>query len=130
MFRVKTDKCTNCRLCQLACVWCHEGVNGVNTSRIGINDNWPDHPDILICLSCKGHECVEACPEDALRWDSWVLLDVDKCTGCQSCVTACPVNGVHWNHNTDRPLICDTCSGLYACIMSCPTGAIKRRGGK
>lgn len=130
MFRLKLDRCTNCRICQLACVWGHDGKNGVSTARIGIGDNWPEHPDISICLACKSHKCVEACPEDALSWEKWILLDTDKCTGCQNCVTACPVAGVHWDITTDLPLICDTCSGMYACIKWCPTGAIKLRGAK
>ncbi len=128
MFKLKPDKCTNCRLCELACVWTHESLNGVSMARLRISDHWPDHPAIAICLACKGRNCVQACPEDALRWDNWIVLDVEKCNGCQSCVQACPMDGVHWDHATDQPLICDTCSGQYSCVKWCPTGAIPWAG--
>ena len=128
MFKLKTKNCTNCRICELACVWAHEGVNGTSSARVRIKDNWPKSSGIKVCLSCRGHECVEACPEDALSWDGHVVLDKDKCTGCQSCVEACPVEGVHWNAAAGQPLICDTCQGLYSCVKNCPTGAITLRG--
>jgi Fe-S-cluster-containing hydrogenase component 2 len=128
LFKLKPNNCTNCRMCELACVWAHEGVNGTATARVRIADHWPKRPGIAICLACKGHECVEACPEDALSWRDWVQLDEDKCTGCMSCVEACPVGGVHWNPATDQPLICDTCSGAHSCAKTCPTGAITLGG--
>jgi Fe-S-cluster-containing hydrogenase component 2 len=130
LFKLKMNGCTNCRICELACVWAHERVNGVRTARVRIKDNWPKHPDIKICLACKGHECVEACPEEALHWDNWVHLDADKCTGCQSCVDACPVAGVHWDEQAGLPLICDACQGLHSCAKQCPTGAITLGGVK
>ncbi len=128
MFKLKTDNCTNCRMCELACVWAHEGVNGTSTARVRIADHWPQRSGIKVCLSCKGHECVESCPEDALSWQDYVHLDVDKCVGCMTCIEACPVGGVHWNAAANIPLICDTCSGDYSCVTACPTGAITLGG--
>ena len=128
MFKLKTNLCTNCRMCELACVWAHEGVNGTATARVHITDNWPKTSGIKVCLACKGHECVAACPEEALTWDGWVHLDRDKCTGCMTCVDACPVGGVHWHEAAGHPLICDTCSGAHSCAKTCPTGAITLRG--
>ncbi len=126
MFKLKTKECTNCRMCELACVWAHEGVNGTRTARVRITDNWPGRPGIHVCLGCRGHECVAACPEGALSWQNHVHLEADKCNGCMSCKDACPVDGVHWNQSAGLPLICDTCDGSYPCVKICPTGAITK----
>ena len=128
MFKLKTKNCTNCRTCELACVWAHRGVNGTATARIRIADNWPEKPGINVCLDCRGHECISSCPEDALTWQDFVCLNVDKCTGCRACVDACPVTGVHWDESRGVPLICDTCEGRYSCVKNCPAGAILLRG--
>jgi carbon-monoxide dehydrogenase iron sulfur subunit len=124
LFKLKTNNCTNCRMCELACVWAHQGSNGTATARVRIKDNWPGKPAIKVCLSCKKRECVASCPEEALSWEGHVVLDADKCTGCQTCVDVCPVGGVHWDQETDNPLICDTCDGKYSCVKNCPAGAI------
>jgi molybdopterin-containing oxidoreductase family iron-sulfur binding subunit len=45
-----------------------------------------------LCMHCKNPACVDVCPTGASyqREDGVVLVDYDKCVGCQSCVVACP----------------------------------------
>ncbi len=43
-------------------------------------------------MHCKNPACVDVCPTGAShqRKEGIVLVDYDKCVGCQSCVVACP----------------------------------------
>jgi len=128
MFKIKKSSCTNCRLCMLACTTAHEpGLQSVKQARIHIEDDWPDIGGIHVCIACKDHPCIEACPGEALSWDGHVVLDEDKCIFCNACVDACPVGGVSIHPATAYPLICDTCGGRFSCVSVCPTGAISRR---
>lgn len=126
MFKLKRSVCTNCRLCMIACTSAHNpGVQSVNLSRVHIEDNWPEASGINVCVPCKDHFCIAACPEDALSWDGHVVLDKEKCTSCGACVPVCPFGGVQ-SHPDGSPLICDTCDGAYSCTQICPTKAISR----
>src|SRR5512142_2970561 len=41
------------------------------------------------------HQCVEACPTDALRVEgSRIALDMGRCLFCTECTTACPTGAV------------------------------------
>ena len=43
------------------------------------------------------HECVEACPTDALRVDEQGLgLDLGRCLFCQECVDSCPEGAIRY----------------------------------
>jgi carbon-monoxide dehydrogenase iron sulfur subunit len=128
MFMLKKGKCTNCRLCMLACTAAHyPGVQSTKLARIYIEDAWPEVGGIHVCLPCKERFCINTCPENALTWEDHVVLDPDKCTQCGECVDACPVGGVRLHPGTGYPHICDTCDGVFSCAKTCPTGAISRR---
>ena len=109
------------------CSWSHFGENTTKRSRIKVEADWPKTPVITVCLACKDHECVTACPHEALSWQDWVHLDKDSCDGCAVCVGACPVNGIQMDTRTDLPLICDTCEGKYRCVQWCPTQAVQKK---
>ena len=108
----------------LICSWTHFAENTTKRSRIFVDAKWPEIPAIKVCLACPNHECVTACPHDALAWKNWIQLDKERCDGCGACLEACPVNGVQMDSQTDLPLICDTCEGQFQCVQWCPTNAI------
>lgn len=127
MFKLKRSACTNCRLCMLACTAAHnQGKQSVKLARVHIEDGWPEMSTIQICVPCKEHLCITACPEDALSWNGHVVLDEGRCTQCGECVTACPFSGVRVHPGSGLPLICDTCGGEFSCVKVCPTRAISR----
>jgi CRP-like cAMP-binding protein/Fe-S-cluster-containing hydrogenase component 2 len=101
------------------------------------------------CRHCQwGAECVESCPENAIRLDqTGYLVITDRCTGCGACVTACPYDAISqvpiypennsllsWllRHTSRvepsmlRANKCDACSGYddHACISACPSNAL------
>ena len=127
MIKITRSLCTECQICMAICSWEHFGETTTKRSRITVDADWPQTPKILVCLACKQHECVEACPHDALTWDNWIVLDKDRCDSCGSCIEACPVSGVHMDLHTNLPLICDTCGGKFQCVAWCPTQALKRK---
>ncbi len=128
MFTLKKSSCTYCRLCMLACTAAHEpGVQSVKMARIHIEDDWPEVRGIGVCVACKEQLCIMTCPEDALSWRGHIVLDQDKCTTCHECVEACPYQAIMVHPETNYPLVCDTCGGRFSCVNTCPTGAIARR---
>jgi carbon-monoxide dehydrogenase iron sulfur subunit len=120
-------RCTECQICMEICSWTHFGENTPKRARIRVEADWPKIPVISVCLACKDHECVAACPHDALKWEKWIRLDKNKCDACGLCLEACPVDGICMDPITHLPLICDTCRGDFNCIVWCPTQALRRR---
>ncbi|HEX9442099.1 MAG TPA: cyclic nucleotide-binding domain-containing protein [Roseiflexaceae bacterium] len=80
-----------CHVCEEACAIRHGQtrihLNGVALNNLDVTDS---------CRQCRvGAECVEACPEDAIRWnDRGALIITDSCNGCGACVPACPYGAV------------------------------------
>jgi carbon-monoxide dehydrogenase iron sulfur subunit len=125
MIKIIHSRCTGCQICMEICSWTHFGENTPKRARIRVEADWPKIPVINVCLACKDHDCVKACPHDALKWESWICLDKDKCDACGLCVEACPVGGIHMDPIANLPLICDTCRGDFNCIVWCPTQALR-----
>ena len=83
------ERCSGCRVCELACSIGHEGVNNPKKSRVRVMVLYP-HPVIrmpIICRQCGVPKCGEACPTNAIyKEDGVVLLDVEKCISCNQCL--------------------------------------------
>jgi Fe-S-cluster-containing hydrogenase component 2 len=126
MIDIEYSLCTECQICMSICSWTHFGEYNTKRSRIDVDADWPKLPRVRVCLACEGHECVEACPQDALKWEKWILLDSERCNSCGNCVEACPVDGISMDPHTNLPLICDTCDGDFQCVVWCPTQALER----
>jgi pyruvate formate lyase activating enzyme len=77
--------------CPLACRWCHnpEGIAGT-TQRLYHKDR---------CIACR--ECVDACPEDAIRACpeglKWIAPD---CIYCRTCADICPAQALEFTGKT------------------------------
>jgi Fe-S-cluster-containing hydrogenase component 2 len=126
MIRIERSRCTECQICMAICSWVHFEENTTKRARIWVACEWPKAPIIQVCLACKDHECVQACPNNALEWNPWIKLDKDLCDFCGMCQEACPVQGIRMDPVTRFPLICDTCNGGFQCVHWCPTDAIER----
>jgi Fe-S-cluster-containing dehydrogenase component len=90
------------------------------------------------CLHCENAACVTVCPTGASykrTSDGIVLVDEDKCIGCQLCSWACPYGAREFDIEVGVMKKCTLCiDRIYnqnldeadrvpACVAACPTGA-------
>ncbi|HXS74174.1 MAG TPA: 4Fe-4S dicluster domain-containing protein [Rhodanobacteraceae bacterium] len=90
------------------------------------------------CLHCETPDCVTVCPTGASykrAEDGIVLVDEDKCIGCQLCAWACPYGAREISEQRGTMQKCTLCvDRIYnetleeadrqpACVMACPTRA-------
>ncbi len=126
---VDLDKCTGCRICELACSFEHEGVFNPRLSRISVVSFKRDGIDIPItCQQCETALCLESCPSRALYRDSQlrvVLLNEKKCIGCYTCIMVCPFGGASVHSLKKVAMKCDLCGGTPKCVEFCPVEAIE-----
>jgi len=120
------DRCTGCRLCELACSYRHHETMAPSRSRVHVVRL--DHEPVdaaIFCVQCG--LCIAACPLNAIRRDlktGAVVVDEEKCTGCGQCVHVCPFGAVSIDPVTGKALICDLCGGDPECVKACPEDAL------
>jgi len=129
---VRSDICSGCRACTLACVAGHEGGFGSFPSRIKVTKIETEGLDVpSVCRLCRRPACAAACPTGALVRDEIlgvVRLDEEECIGCGACADGCPFGMVTMHPTSGLPLICDLCDGDPACVKRCAPGAIRWGG--
>ena len=91
----------------------------------------------LSCMHCEDAACVTVCPTGASykREDGIVLVDQEKCMGCNLCAWACPYGARELDEARQVMTKCTLCvDRIYdpalapedrkpACVKACPTGA-------
>jgi DMSO reductase iron-sulfur subunit len=133
-FFFDADRCIMCHACELACKGTLDLELGVQWRKVV--EIWQgEFPDVtrtfvsLSCLHCAEPPCREACPTGAISKraeDGIVVVDADKCTGCQECYPACPY-GVPQFGADGTMQKCDFCleRGIEpACTSPCPADAL------
>lgn len=125
---VNTDKCTGCRLCELACSVSHYKTFSPARSRIRVFEFPSEGKDVpIVCEQCNKCPCVDICPTDAIKRDAEtgaIVIDYDLCIGCKRCITACPFGGAMVDPMDERVVFCDLCSGDPECVKYCLTRAL------
>ena len=84
------------------------------------------------CRHCDTPQCKQDCPVNAIitRPGGSVVIQEEKCIGCQTCVGACPFHVPVYSKEYDKSYKCIQCydrveNGLkQACVTACPTGAL------
>lgn len=84
------------------------------------------------CQHCENPKCMDICPTLAIskKDTGAVVIDADKCVGCQSCKDACPYDIPVFSKDTGKTYKCTMChdrltAGLpTACSAACPSVAI------
>jgi anaerobic carbon-monoxide dehydrogenase iron sulfur subunit len=132
-------KCLACRSCELACALAHaESEDLVQALQDGarprIYVEAADQRAVpLQCRHCDDAPCIAVCPSGALarlEADAPVLVNQDKCIGCEFCVQVCPFGVIRLTSDRKAVIKCDLCAarvgqGLApACVTSCPVGAL------
>ena len=54
-----------------------------------------------------------------------IVVDNDKCNGCETCVNTCPVGVYEIKDGKSVPVNVDECLVCRACEAQCPQGAIQ-----
>ena len=134
---VKED-CIQCHGCEVACKSWRNVELGVKWRRV--ENIWKGaYPNVtcmsasVSCMHCAEPACVDVCPVEAIRKrpeDGVVVVDRQKCIGCQTCLDACPFDVPQFG--TDEKMQkCDMCVGEQAsenkappCVATCPTEAL------
>ena len=53
-----------------------------------------------------------------------VVVDQEKCTGCEECVDVCPVEVFELQDGKSQPVNEDECLGCESCVEVCEEAAI------
>jgi molybdopterin-containing oxidoreductase family iron-sulfur binding subunit len=120
---IDLERCTGCHTCTIACKVEHgmEVGSGIRVDTIGgMHPDTPagEYPELrmyylpVACMHCDQPPCRDACPPEAIyqRQDGIVLIDEEKCDGCQACLPACPYDALVYD--TDRNIVrkCNLCA--------------------
>ena len=98
---VKTEQCTGCQSCKLACAVEHSqsknlfaAINETKKAKSRLYVEWlPGNTKVpILCRHCEDAPCVKACISGAITRteDGLVITTEDKCIGCWTCVMVCP----------------------------------------
>ncbi len=133
-FYFDADRCVQCHACEVACKSTHNIEPGPKWRRP--IDIWEgEFPNVtrtffsLACMHCGKPACVEACLTGAISKrteDGIVVVDKDKCNGCQDCAAACPYDVPQFGDDGTMQK-CDFCLELGmepVCVVHCPTEAL------
>lgn len=121
------ERCSGCRLCELACAIAKFGVNNPKKAAIRVISIYPQ-PVIrmpVFCRQCKEPKCMENCPNGAMSIrDGVVVIDSENCISCHNCVISCPFGAIFVHPDVKTPFKCDLCGGAPKCVEACPTKAL------
>jgi Fe-S-cluster-containing dehydrogenase component len=114
---IDDEHCWGCRTCEVACKQENNAPDGVRL--ISIREDGPILEEgkwlftyrVNRCRHCEAPDCAESCPEGAIdiRPDGIVVLDEDRCTGCQACIPACPYNAIAYDPELGIARKCNLC---------------------
>jgi len=150
-FYLDASACSGCKACQAACKDKHDlpvgllwrrvyEVTGGGWTRSG--ETWTSdvfaYNLALSCHHCARPICAEVCPTQAMhkRADGIVIVDQDKCIGCQYCAWACPYDAPQYDRTRGHMTKCDFCADNLAagmppaCVAACPMRVLEMREGQ
>ncbi|KGK88254.1 [Fe-S]-binding protein [Desulfosporosinus sp. HMP52] len=124
---VEMNRCIGCLSCMITCSAVNQQDHSILKSaiRIKTSGGLTGKFVAIVCQACKDDvPCAEICPTGALikRPAGGVLLDKDKCIGCELCVSACTVEAIHFDQETQKPIVCKHCG---VCVRFCPHGCLQ-----
>jgi anaerobic dimethyl sulfoxide reductase subunit B len=140
-FQLDGRACSGCKACQVACkdrnhlktgqLWRHivtiSGGTWQQTGAAWTSDAFSYNLS-LACNHCDKPICLEVCPAAAIsqRPDGIVLIDTDRCLGCQFCSWACPYSAPQFDSQAGVMTKCNFCvhdvdqGRQPACVAACP----------
>jgi len=123
------EKCTGCKLCELACSLKKTMKFNPIKSMISVMQVTKLEIYIpIVCLQCRKPFCEDVCPTRAMSRDEKtgaMVVNRDLCVGCRMCMIVCPFEGVSLDTEAGVSVKCDLCGGDPVCVKHCAYGAIK-----
>jgi len=133
--------CIGCRQCVNACKDWNELARGTLYEIAA--DNWITmQPPVLeglstlwardSCMHCDYPMCAAVCPVEAITKfaEGPVVIDQEKCIGCEYCILACPWGVISYDKVAHKAAKCTMCSDRIGdgktpfCVQACPVGAL------
>lgn len=131
MLVINPEKCTACRMCELACSLKHHDEYNPTKSRIRTLFFEEDAFYIPVtCLQCEDPWCGKVCPSEAITRDEntgIVSVSEMKCVGCEVCTLACPFGAMIFYSKDRCAEKCDLCGGEPECVKFCLREALEFR---
>jgi carbon-monoxide dehydrogenase iron sulfur subunit len=130
IIRIREERCTGCRVCEMVCSLEKEVVLSPKKSRIRIFQARTKGLDIpSICQLCNPAPCVNICPSGALKKDAdteTIVADMETCIGekCLKCTLECPYGAITWDVLDESLICCDLCGGDPECVKFCDPKAL------
>lgn len=95
---IDLKKCVGCQACMTSCKAANGTPPKVTRSRVdrsteGIYPDTVRNIVPMLCMQCDNPKCVAACSQGATSKrteDGIVVVDKEKCIGCETCIQACP----------------------------------------
>ena len=124
----------NSPACSVACKMENDvdlGVFRTRVYRMGPVGQWPDNLEMFFfpngCMHCEEPSCIDVCPTKATYKtdEGVVLVDANRCFGCQYCIWACPYEARTLNPHTKVVEKCTLCKNridqgeLPTCVEAC-----------
>ncbi|HHY96385.1 MAG TPA: 4Fe-4S binding protein [Firmicutes bacterium] len=120
---LKEDRCSGCRVCEMACSLSLFQELNPKKSAIVIGGEFPapGRYHISVCDQCG--QCAEVCPVECITLgdNGAYLIDREACTGCLACVEACPTGAMRTHPEETVPFKCTLCGD---CVQLCPRSAV------
>ncbi len=155
---IDLDVCVGCHGCSVSCKqWNTSGTTGplsdldpygpdpegvwFNRIRSYEVGTYPENKTVnfpMSCMHCEDAACVDVCPTGASykrEEDGIVLIDQEKCMGCNYCAWACPYGARELDRSSGTMKKCTLCvdriyddqlpesERLPSCVMTCPANA-------
>jgi len=140
---IDLERCIGCQTCRIACKVENgfEASSGIRVDTVGgahLDTPKGKYPNLSMyylpvpCMHCGEPACLAACPMEAIykRDDGVVLVDEEKCNGCESCIEACPYGVITYDSEKDVVRKCTLCchridQGLKPfCVICCEDEAM------
>ena len=146
---IDSTRCSICYSCQVACKdeFVGEAYPPYSYSQTDTEPSWirvsedergeyprvKVYPTPVLCMQCENAPCIKACPVEGCMYkldNGTVIIDSDKCTGCQACKKACPYDAIVFNNDKGICQKCTFCQHRIAegkepaCVDACPSGVL------
>ncbi len=115
--KINHDLCWGCKTCEVACKQENRAPEGVKL--IHVAEDGPRQVDdrlvfsfrVNLCRHCDDPPCADVCPDEAIRkrQDGIVVMDYERCTGCQACIAECPYDAIAYDHDRNIANKCNFC---------------------